>query len=284
MNRSLLHLSLIEGVGPASVKKLLEKVPFDQLYRLKSADIRYYTAMSEAQAQNIQRGLADNSLLEAELALIEKYEIEIVTLADALYPPLLKEIHLPPILLYMRGVPLSFKKTLAVVGSREADSYGKRAVNKIVRSLKGWTIVSGGAVGIDAMAHQVAIKNGARTVAIFGSGLLKPYPRFHSTLYETIIEFGGTLVSSFPLMMGPQKSSFPIRNRIIAGLSEGCLVVQAALASGALITAHHALNEGREVFAVPGPIDNLLSAGCHKLLAEGATLVTCADDINNAIL
>ena len=143
----------------------------------------------------------------------------------------------------------------------------------------GCSIVSGGALGIDGLAHRATLEAQGVTVAVLGSGLLKPYPAAHKTLFKKIIECRGALVSCFPLLTEPKPALFPARNRIIAGLSRGCLVVQAGIPSGALITAQYAVDEGREVFAVPGSLDNPLSVGCHRLISQGATLVTSASDI-----
>ena len=172
-------------------------------------------------------------------------------------------------------------RTLAIVGARKADAYGYRVINQLVPELvaANYIIVSGGALGIDAAAHEVTIKSGGITIAVLGSGLLQPYPSSNKHLFASIIEHGGCLVSSFPLRMQALPGHFPARNRIITGLSHGCLVVQAAQKSGALISAHYALEQGREVFAIPGPFDSELSAGCNALIQQGAKLVTCTTDI-----
>ena len=223
-------------------------------------------------------------ILETELSLIEKYEISWVTVFDACYPALLKQIYLPPVILYYKGCSLERSPLLAVVGSRKGDSYGKLAVERIIPPLveQGYGIVSGGALGIDALAHAATIASQGSTFVVLGSGLLWPYPRSHVRLFKQVVESGGALISCFPLQQEALPGLFPARNRIIAGLSQGCLVVQAARASGALITAYHALHEGREVFAVPGRIDAPLSEGCHSLIAQGALLTTSAEDIFTA--
>ena len=139
--------------------------------------------------------------------------------------------------------------------------------------------MSGGARGADTMAHQKTLDHGGKTVAVLGSGLMRPYPPENDNLFSAIIEQGGALVSIFPLLMEPLAEHFPARNRVIAGLSRGCLVIQAAAKSGTKITAEYCLNQGREVFAVPGPINDPLSAGCHDLIGQGAKLVSNAADI-----
>ncbi|MGE0206491.1 MAG: DNA-processing protein DprA, partial [Candidatus Babeliales bacterium] len=162
-----------------------------------------------------------------------------------------------------------------------ADDYAHEAIKAIVPSLvaHGWTIVSGGALGADTMAHEAALSSKGITVAVLGSGLLRPYPTKNKSLFQTIYTEGGAVVSPFPLLSDPLPGNFPARNRIISGLSRGCLVVQAAEKSGASITAHCALDQGRDVFAVPGLLNNPLSHGCHRLIQQGAKLVTSAQDI-----
>jgi DNA processing protein len=175
------------------------------------------------------------------------------------------------------------EKFLAIVGARKADNYGQRVIDALVPDLVAahYTIVSGGARGIDTMAHEATLKNGGTTIAVLGSGLLNPYPHQNKKLFKSIIDHGGAMVSSFPLTAEPLAGNFPARNRIITGLSHGCLIVQAAQKSGALISAHYAMEQGREVFAVPGPFDNELSAGCNGLIQNGAKLVMNSADILN---
>ncbi len=184
----------------------------------------------------------------------------------------------------MQGSINFSEQSIAFVGARKANQYGKQAIARCIVPLiaHGWTIISGGAIGADTFAHQASVGNGGKTVAVLGSGLLCRYPRSNNKLFDTIIEHNGSLISSFPLQTIPQPGNFPIRNRIIAGMSKGCVVVQAAQKSGALITAQFALDEGREVFAIPGSIFDPLSAGCHALFSQGATVVTGPEDILKA--
>jgi len=280
----LLHLSLLEGIGPRVVDKLLQDTtfPLQDIYLLSASELMLRFNFSESMAQRLAEGLTDAAVLEREINLIQKHNVGWITIANPEYPVLLKNIHLPPTVLYWLGEPLAHQeKTIAFVGARIANEYAQRCISAIVPDLveQGWCIVSGGALGADGMAHQATLANGGRTVAVLGSGLLRLYPAEHKTLFAHIAKFGGTLVSSFPLAMASQPGNFPARNRIISGLSYGTVVVQAAEKSGALITAHYALEQGREVFAVPGSIEDLLSAGCHNLLREGAKLVSSASDI-----
>ena len=281
-NLLTLHLSLIDGVGPATIARLQKQSPFEELYSCTESDIIRNFHMSPKSAAIIANGLKDFNSLEHEVELIQRNDIKWVTGEDAAYPSLLKEIDSPPAVLYYRGADLhTFDKNIAVVGSRLAGSYASEVVAAFTPSLIqfGWNIISGGAIGADTMAHDLALKNGGRTVAILGSGLLCPHPKSNKKLFEKIIQNGGSLVSSFKLMEGPFPGNFPARNRIIAGMSQACLVVQAAERSGASITAEFALNQGKHVFAVPGSIFDPLSAGCHALIKEGATPISSAKEL-----
>ena len=252
-------------------------------YSFTSSDFKNRFGIPANTAQLLTNGLRDKKLLEKELALLEKHpDISWISILSDSYPALLKEIHQPPIGLYYRGRDLAdFDSCLAIVGARKGDSYARRVIDYIVPDLVAnkWCIVSGGARGVDSMAHQKTVDEKGATIAVLGSGLLELYPRENEKLFESIVYTGGSIVSAFPLQMPPIPQNFPIRNRIISGLSRGTLVVQAAKRSGSLITANCALEQGREVFAVPGPIDDTLSVGCHNLITQGAKLVGSADDI-----
>ncbi len=279
---TLLHLSLISGVGPGTVKKLLDVIlggSYD-LYRASVSDL-VALGIPYPAAEKVVFGLKDEKLFSKEYELLERTEISWTTLADPDYPSLLYHTYAPPVILYYQGTPVwNEGQTLAVVGSRDATLYGKRAVESLVApcAAQGLIIVSGGARGIDTMAHEITMQQGGRTVAILGSGLLKPYPASNKKLFERIPDHGA-VVSCFPLMTEAIGWQFPVRNRIIAGMARGCLIVQAAQESGALITARLALDEGRNVYAVPGHFDDPLSAGCNLLIKDGAQLVTSVHDI-----
>lgn len=283
-DKVVLHLSLISGVGPSAVERLLLYLSyeqFDALYTASAQDFQRW-GLSEAASAKIVAGLADMRLLDVELARLEKYQIQFVTAFHDTYPALLKHAHLPPLGLYVQGeLAYDYSRALAIVGSRKVNEYGQQVIDAFVPELvkEDWLIVSGGALGADALAHAATLRAGGKTIAVIGSGLLQPYPASNRRLFEQIIEQGGAVVSSFPLMMEALPANFPARNRIIAGMTRGCLVVQAAAKSGALITADIALKEGREVFAVPGSIFDPLSAGCHALIKEGAHVVQHATDI-----
>ncbi len=283
----ILHLSLIDGVGPVAVRHLLDalrarSLSLNLLHTFLISDCVAQCGVSPTIARKLVTGLRDTCLLERELQLIAQNEVRLLTILDDEYPPLLKEIYAAPPVLYCRGsLPVHDGLSVAVVGSRAAHQYGQRAVDLLVPGLvqQGCVIVSGGALGADCMAHEAALRAGGVTYAVLGSGLLKFYPARNKKLFERIVQQGGALLSPFPLQMEAMPGNFPARNRIIAGLSRACVIIQAAAKSGAIITARYALEQGREVFAVPGAIDDPLSAGCHALLAEGAALATSADAV-----
>lgn len=281
----ILHISLIEGIGALGSWRLLQLISkneeFLNLYNLSSLELGFKFGLSSKVSTLLYKGLKDKTLLENELSLIEKNKVNWITLIDDDYPQILKNSYLPPLIIYFYGVNIFNEKSLAVIGSRKINDYGCRSIKKIIPSLvnNGWVIVSGGAIGADTKAHEETLKSGGKTIAILGSGLLHPYPYSNIKLFEEIVAKGGAIISSFNLNMEPLQYNFPARNRIIAGLSKGCLVVQAAKKSGTRITATFALEQGKEVFAIPGLIDDELSAGCHSLIKEGAKLVHDIEDI-----
>lgn len=296
LNSFLLHLSLIEQVGPATIEKIfilgqkLNLLPnsYREFYNFTPQDLINY-GLSENISKKIVTGLKNHKILEQELELISKYNIQIITAYSKDYPELLKNIYLPPTILYVGAknnlidnFNNSLKKTIALVGSRKADKYGDIAIKKIVPDLIacGYTIISGGALGIDTLAHNAALGNNGATIAVLGSGLLKPYPQQNRGLFAEISNStNSSVISPFSLNTNPNQTNFPARNRIIAGLSQATIVIQAAESSGSLITAQYALEQGREVGAIPGAIDNILSAGCNKLIAQGGAIITSAQDI-----
>lgn len=303
--KTLLHLLLIHRVTPRTVFKLLayavyqtikKTVPSDfvahlHVYGDLSLDFIYAFSISDfvercgikhEYASVLVDGLKNFDALHKELVLIEKHAVDVISLFDSRYPELLRHIHLPPYILYCKGAELaSHAKRVSFVGARKSNEYGRKVINNLVSPLveQGYEIVSGGALGADTFAHEAVLQAGGKTIVVLGSGLLKTYPPSNKKLFERIEYSGGTLVSPFPLTFPPDRTTFPARNRIIAGLSKGTLVVQAAARSGALITAEFALQQGKHVFAIPGSILEPLSFGCHALLNQGAKLVQTADDI-----
>lgn len=277
----LLHLSLIDRIGPAILERLLlKKELLKEIYSFSASDLQFHFGLTYAAAQKIADGLQDKQRLEHELALLQKHGVAFFTVLDQEYPQALKHIYRPPIVLYVKG-RLSHEKALAIIGARKANFYGQKIIEKLVPDLagNGWTIISGGAIGADTMAHRATLKNKGKTIAIIGSGLLCPYPFSNKRLFDHIIETGGALVSPFSLQTTAHPGNFPARNRIIAGMAKGTIVAQAAHKSGAKITAEFALEQGKEVFAVPGSLEDPLSVGCHDLIGQGATLVQSAKDV-----
>lgn len=213
-------------------------------------------------------------------------KIRKITIQDKAYPKLLKEIYDPPKELYILGkLKAEENYPLAVVGTRKISNYGKQVTIDLVRNLAkaGLTIISGLALGVDGLAHQSCLDVNGRTIAVLGSGLNQIYPSIHKKLAEKIIQSGGAIISEYPPDTRPEKWTFPMRNRIIAGLSLGVLVIEAPEISGALITARCALDFGREVFAVPGNIYSQNSVGTNQLIKLGAKPVTKAEDILDAL-
>ncbi len=216
-------------------------------------------------------------------AIAEKEGVAIVTLLDDGYPANLAMAHTPPPVLYIAGgISREDALAIAVIGTRSPSPYGRIAAENFTAMLarRGLTIVSGMARGIDTMAHRAAIEAGGRTIAVLGCGLDRCYPPENKELFKQIAR-SGAAISQFPFGAEPDKRNFPIRNRVISGLSLGVLVIEAGEKSGTMGTAYGALDEGREVFAVPGRIDSPKSVGCNRLLQKGAKLVTSADDVVN---
>ena len=278
---NLLHLNLIQGIGTKTVQFLINI--FGSAEKVLGATPQELENIAElspkARDLLIQKQLG--CPLHQELALIQEFGCQIITYYDADYPALLKEIDTPPLLLYVRGkLTAEDNLSIALVGSRQAKDYGRRVSYQLSYQLakRGLTITSGFAKGIDACAHRGALEAGGRTIAVMGNGLSLTYPAGNSELAEKIME-SGALISEFPMGMKPMAENFPRRNRVISGLTCGTVVVEASNRSGALITARLASEQGREVFAVPGEIFSELSAGTHKLIDNGAKLISTVDDL-----
>ncbi|MFI3300233.1 MAG: DNA-processing protein DprA [Candidatus Gastranaerophilales bacterium] len=231
--------------------------------------------------------LRDKIDIEKTVQEVVNRGIKYLTFEDENYPTMLKQISNPPIVLYYKGDLFScnLNKTLAVVGSRRASSYAKEALTKILTPLSGTDIciVSGLASGIDTTAHVSALENNLKTIGVIASGFDFTYPTSNKNLYERIINGGGAIVSEYYPTFQPLQFRFPQRNRIVSGLSYGSLVAEASLKSGALITSNLTLEQGRELMCIPGLITNPNTQGIYKLLKNGATLITCADDILEAL-
>ena len=275
-------LNLIPGVGSLRLRRLLDHFGgLEQVWQAAPRELQQIEGIGPKVAADLHAGCRNERALEEELALARREGVAIVTLNDAEYPPPLRDIWDPPLALYYRGsLPEAIAPAVAVVGSRRASFYGLEAAERLGYdlALRGVTVVSGLARGIDAAAHRGALKARGRTAAVLGCGLRRVYPPEHEPLAKEVAQAGAVL-SEYPMQAAPLAQHFPQRNRIISGLSLGVVIVEAAPRSGALITADCALEQGREVFAVPGPITQMTSQGTHQLLKQGARLVTGVDDI-----
>ncbi|HUY36684.1 MAG TPA: DNA-processing protein DprA [Pirellulales bacterium] len=276
-----LLLSLVPGVGPRLQRALLDRfgTPTSVLNAAPS-ELRGVERIGPKVAAAIIAARREIDVA-AELQRCRDHGVTVLTLSHPAYPRMLREIHDPPAVVFMLGTLLpNDALAIAVVGSRHATHYGLAQAERLAASLAraGLTIVSGLARGIDAAAHRGALAAGGRTLAVLGSGLRNIYPPEHKELAGDVAA-QGALLSEAPLMAAPVSGMFPQRNRLISGLSLGVVVVEAAVRSGALITARHAMEQGREVFAVPGRVDSRASHGCHRLIRDGAKLVETADDV-----
>jgi len=225
-------------------------------------------------------------ITDRDKQLAHKYNISFLQLSDEHYPALLKQIHIPPAHLWVRGDSrVLSQKSCALVGARNMNHYVHRFIRRELSALAqaGVVLVSGGARGVDTAVHEAALAGGGKTVAILGSGLLQPYPAENAYLFDRIVAQGGAVISPFPLEATPRKHYFPQRNRIIAGLSMATVVLQAAQKSGALITAQYALDENRTVATIPGAVDDSTMAGNLNLLDDGATMIRSGNDIADFI-
>ena len=284
-----LLLQQIPCLSLSRIESLLQH--FHDPQSLLSAEGEDLAALPQA-VQNAIRELQDKGENHAchqqamqQLAMADELDVHIVTRASELYPPLLKQIQRPPPVLYVKGDVLALSANqLAVVGARKATAPALSIARQWSAALAGagLGIASGLALGVDGHAHQGALEGGGTTVAVLAHGMDQLYPYQHRQLADEITRHGA-LVSEFPFGMPARREHFPQRNRIIAGISLGVLVVEAALRSGSLITARLALEENREVLAVPGSINNVMARGCHRLIKQGATLVENADDILQAL-
>jgi len=278
-------LKSIAGIGNVLFPALLERFgSAPAVFDASVSDLKEVEGVSKETALAIV-DFKDWDKVKAELELIKKYHFNIVTYHDDLYPQQLLNIYDRPPYIYVGGKLMKEDINIAIVGSRAASTYGKYTTERISRelALQGITVVSGMARGIDSAAHRGAITAHGRTIAILGSGLDVIYPPENKSLFADILQTGA-VISEFPLGTPPRPSNFPARNRIISGMSYGVVIVEAGEKSGSLITARLALEQGREVFAVPGSIDSSGSRGTHKLIKQGAKLIENTDDILEEIL
>jgi DNA processing protein len=274
-------LNMIEHVGPVRVRQLLDH--FGEAPAILSAtkqELLRVQGIGEDTAEAIAhwRETVD---LTGELKRIEQFGCTILTQLDEAYPELLRQIYDPPVVLYVKGtLSAKDKNAVAMVGSRMTTHYGLEVARKLAYQLGylGVTVVSGGARGIDTAAHQGALTSKGRTIAVLGTGINVVVPPENAGLFERIAQ-SGAVITQFPFNRNGDRQSFPIRNRIVAGMTLGTVVVEANLTSGALITANMAVDHGRQLFAVPGRIDSPRSRGCHDLIKKGAKLCESVEDI-----
>lgn len=276
-----LTLSHIPGLGPTGGRRLIDLFGGPRaVLNAGHSDLLKVPGIKGEVVEGVKSALARKQA-EKELLLAERLGVSIIVWADPIYPANLRTIHDPPFLLYVKGSLLAQDSLgVAIVGARKATDYGLSVAERISGRLAkvGITIISGLAAGIDTAAHCGALASGGRTIAVLGCGLDRVYPANNIQLYKEIA-LRGAIVSEYPFGTKPEPWRFPVRNRIISGLALGVVVVEAGVYSGSLITANLALEQGREVFAIPGRVDSKNSEGTHGLLQQGAKLVQTEDDI-----
>ena len=277
-----LGFNLVDGLGPAKVQALLE--------RFSDPETAWHAAEIELARLGFDRRSLNNFLksrktinLDVELGKVTDKGVSLIPFGSDEYPHCLKEIPAPPVVLYVWGDLIEAdRQALAIVGTRRLTSYGRQMARELAQGLarSGITVVSGLARGIDTEAHHSALDAGGRTIAVLGSGLDYIYPAENRGLVDRILSSGqGAIISEYPLATKPQGKNFPPRNRIISGLSLGSIVVEGAIKSGAMITARYAVEQNREVFAVPGFVNSPASAGPNYLIQQGAKLITSVEDV-----
>ncbi len=276
-----LALRRVEGIGAVYCKKLIDAFHGPKaVFSASSEELQGVGGIAGTLADRIKDfGGFDDA--QNEIEKIRKEGIGIVTLTDARYPALLKRIADPPPFLYTKGLPdTPVERCIAVVGTRFPSPYGGRVTEDIVLELiaRGFTIVSGMAKGVDAVAQRTALLHKGHTVAIWGTGLDRAYPAENARLAQDIARYG-LILTEYPLGTPPLETNFPERNRIISGMSLAVIVTEASLNSGTMITVSHALDQGREVFAVPGPIDAMMSQGTNRLIKQGGGMVDTVDSL-----
>lgn len=278
---ALIALNMIEHVGPVRLRRLLDHFgDAPAILRASRAALMRVHGVGEEVAEAIATW-ESNVDLSGELRRIQEFGCGIITQEDEPYPKLLREIYDPPIVLYVRGnLTAQDQQGIALVGTRHTSHYGLESARKLAYQLAyvGMTVVSGGARGVDTAAHQGALSAKGRTIAVLGTGINLIFPAENVELFERIAA-NGAVITQFPFGRKADRQSFPIRNRIVAGMTLGTVVVEAALNSGALITANFATEYGRQIFAVPGRIDSPGSKGCHDLIKKGAKLCEGAEDV-----
>jgi DNA processing protein len=279
--RALLALHLVPGLGPRLTAALLERFgSAEAVLRADVAELRQVPYLGEVVAQAAHEAAAQADV-GAELEMMARHDVHLRVLGTPDYPASLATVSTPPHLLYVRGtIEARDANAVAIVGSRNCTAYGRRVAERLAADLvrAGMTVISGLARGIDGCAHRGALQAGGRTLAVLAGGLARVYPPEHKELAGQVAA-AGALLSEAAMGMEPMAGMFPARNRIISGMSRAVVVVEAAERSGALITASHAADQGRPVFAVPGPIDSPASGGTHALIRQGAVLCRGVEDV-----
>lgn len=277
----LMHIHRIKGMTRKIIRDFLRTDPtLESIYNSAPALLSNKYFLPENKANNLYYGLRDSRLIDRLKQDLKRYHV--ITIVDEAYPPMLRTIKDAPLVLYAAGDPSILKQNpaLAVIGTRKPSREASAKLEHIVKPLLDdhWVIVSGMAKGIDGFAHRLSLKHNAKTIAVLGGGFDHIYPQEHYGLFESIAQ-NGLVISEYPPDIRPAKHHFPERNRIISGLSFGTLVIEAMERSGTMITVEQALDQGRDVFAVPGSPLLAQTKGCHLLIQDGAKLTQHANDI-----
>lgn len=277
-------LATVDGIANRTMQRIYETIsPIEKIFSLKDIDLQKKVGLNIEQIKKIREAGSKISYIMNEYEKLSERDIEFTCVFDENYPEKLLKIKNRPMCLYSRG---SFKdinkKSVAIVGARDMTNYGKEMTSYLVSNLakENINIISGMAIGIDSVAHREAIKSNVNTYAVLGNGVNICYPTYNMDIYEHIKNSKrGAIISEFPLGKKPLAYNFPLRNRIISGLADIIVIVEARIKSGSLITASMAAEQGKEVFAVPGRLSDPLSIGCNRLIMDGAGIVTCVDDL-----
>jgi len=285
MNDELLYqllLTLIPNIGPVQAKILLNHYDVQDIFKAKKSALEKLEGIGTIRAESI-KSFIDFSIAEQEIAFIEKYRIKPLFITHKDYPKRLLNCYDSPTLLYYKGeTDLNREKVIAIIGTRNHTEYGKQITEKLIEELReqNTAVISGLAYGIDAIAHKAALKNNLLTVGVLGHGLDQVYPAQHTGLAKEMLKAGGGLLTEFRSKSKPDKHNFPIRNRIVAGISDATIVVETGIKGGSMITAELANNYNKDVFAFPGKVTDTKSAGCNYLIKNNkAVLLTDAQEL-----
>ncbi|MBP5319788.1 MAG: DNA-processing protein DprA [Kiritimatiellae bacterium] len=279
---ALVALNMVTGMGAITAKRLLERMgSFAAALQATEAELAGVPTLGAIKARQFAEAFRSVNPA-SEMARAERLRVRLLTWLDPDYPQALKTIADPPLVLYLRGETAALNNVgVAIVGTRHATVYGRETARRFGFQLAGagYTVISGMAAGIDTEAHTGAVQAKGMTVGVLGGALDRFYPKENEPLARSIVQNGGAIISEYPFGRSPDRQTFPMRNRIVSGLSKGVLVIESPLSSGTMITVNQALDQNRIVMAVPGRIDSPASQGCHRLLREGARLVTNADEV-----